>query len=236
MDSQQCLWFSRLSFGVSVFALIGGVTGACSRKDSSLSAEQMRASQVLAPAGQPETKTPRASDEARNETASKPVDETKAILNVDDLPKAESAKAPKTAKAEAEAPRKTVDGAAELQLKRLVVTGRVEDREPVATDAFELGSGPVLAFVELANPSDEEQHVVVTFEPQGGGEKVGFVELSIPAKSPRWRTWGSTRRIDKTGEWMATVSIKDGPALASTAFTVTEAETPSEPSEALASK
>jgi hypothetical protein len=241
MDSQQCLWFSRFSFGVSVVALMAGMTGACSQKESSLSAEQGRTSQLLAP---------NAADRDGNGVAKNDVqrpgagdaDGPRAVLTVEELPKAapeETAKLEPKARAKDEAKKPdTADSAAvsSLECKRLVVTTRIDAREPVATDTFELGGQPVMAFVELTNPTDQELQVVVTFEPVGGGEKVGFVELSVPAKSPRWRTWGSTRRIDKAGEWTASVAVKDGPVLASTVFSVSEASPPNEASEALASK
>lgn len=104
------------------------------------------------------------------------------------------------------------------EVKRLVIASQVEDREPKP-----LLNGrarePVTAFVELANESKEDAEIIVTFEHESG-QKVGFIELAIPPESPRYRTWGRTRNIQKPGKWTAIVSSKSGKELAREDFDV----------------
>jgi hypothetical protein len=113
---------------------------------------------------------------------------------------------------------KVTQGSA-LALRRLVVTRAINEREPLAGDQFSAGSDPVFAFLEINNPSEQNQSVVVTFEHEGGA-KVGNVALEIPANQRRWRTWGRTSRIHRGGEWIAVVRTPDGQELGRTRFLV----------------
>ena len=106
------------------------------------------------------------------------------------------------------------------KLKRLVVTTGVEDREPVADKPLRAGEEPIYAFVELQNPTPTDQFVVVTFERGDGTESVGYIKLKVPAKQPRWRTWGRTRMINDAGPWVAVVRTVDGRELARERFDV----------------
>lgn len=108
-----------------------------------------------------------------------------------------------------------------LLVKRLVITSKVADREPVPGGAPAVGSGPVVAFLELVNPSDQPRSVVVTFERATSTARVGHVRLDVPANSPRWRTWGLTHNIDAAGTWEAVISTADGTELARQSFDVT---------------
>ncbi|MBX3181441.1 MAG: DUF2914 domain-containing protein [Polyangiaceae bacterium] len=104
-----------------------------------------------------------------------------------------------------------------LKVKRLVVTTAIEEREPRPVTEFKAGTDLVYAFVELANEGDE-QGIVITFERVG--KQVGYVELGVPAKQTRWRTWGRTRNIKQAGDWEAVVRTKGGDELARTRFQV----------------
>ncbi|MCA9646123.1 MAG: DUF2914 domain-containing protein [Polyangiaceae bacterium] len=115
-----------------------------------------------------------------------------------------------------------------LRIKRLVVTTEIDKREPVEVSSFEAGSGPIYAFMELENPADEQQDVLVTFI-HSSGRKVGLVELHIPAKQRRWRTWGRTQNIKQGGEWEAIVTDADGHELARTKFQVSETKSAEKP-------
>jgi hypothetical protein len=106
----------------------------------------------------------------------------------------------------------------DLRVKRLVVTRGVEAREPLATESLLVGV-PVFAFVELQNESDAEAGIVITFE--RATRSVGHIELSVPADTPRWRTWGKTQNIDEPGKWVAVVRAKAGHELARQSFEVT---------------
>jgi hypothetical protein len=103
-------------------------------------------------------------------------------------------------------------------VKRLNVTHAIENREPVSAADLKLGDNPILAFVELANTSTDEQRIVVTFE--HAGKSVGHVQLRVPGQSRRWRTWGQTRQIREPGEWQAVVRSEDGKELSRTTFSV----------------
>jgi hypothetical protein len=109
----------------------------------------------------------------------------------------------------------------DVRVKRLVVTHGVEDREPLSPEPLSTSSGRVVAFVELQNDSDVAETVVVTFESETG-QAVGHIELEVPAKSPRWRTWGYTRHVKEAGNWQAVVSKKGGEELTRTQFSVSE--------------
>lgn len=109
--------------------------------------------------------------------------------------------------------------AAGLEVKRLVVTRGVKHREPLDTDQFTAGAGPVFAFLELQNTSDHDKTVTVDFQ-HGSDAPVGHIKLKVPAHSPRWRTWGRTRLVDHAGAWTARVRAGDGTELAHTAFNV----------------
>jgi hypothetical protein len=116
-------------------------------------------------------------------------------------PTAQKTLAPEDQKeAEGEAlPEKAQEETAVLPLvSRLVIASDVKEREPIElTDAKV--EEPVVAFVELKNASDQDSGVVVTFE-HADGKKVGFVELTVPGKSSRYRTWARTRNIKTPGE------------------------------------
>lgn len=104
-------------------------------------------------------------------------------------------------------------------VKRLVMASDVKEREPI-----ELGQAkskqPIVAFLELSNATGADASVIITFEHENG-KKVGFIELSVPGESPRYRTWGRTRHIDESGTWTAVVRTKAGDELARRSFSVT---------------
>lgn len=110
-------------------------------------------------------------------------------------------------------------GLAALKIKRLVVTQAVEDREPVEVSDVVDSETPVIAFLEVASGSTEEQQVVVTFEHEAG-EQVGLVNLSVPGNKPRWRTWGRTYNVNRDGRWTAVVRDSRGEELGRTQFIV----------------
>ena len=107
-----------------------------------------------------------------------------------------------------------------LKLKRVVVTHKIENREPVAGDDFTLSSAPVYAFVELENSSRDPRTVRVMFENQDTKATVGHVKLTVPGAAERFRTWGNTRLIRDPGHWVAVVSTVDGVELGRAPFQV----------------
>lgn len=147
-----------------------------------------------------------------------------AAPTISEIPEAPNTAGATKAEAPASEPETTVKptGASASQLaptiSRLVVTRDVKDREPV--DSGEMtATEPVVAFLEMKHLADTEVDVVVTFEHEAG-KKVGFIELTVPGQSPRFRTWGRTRNIKEPGAWVAVVSTKEGVELARKEFTV----------------
>ena len=106
-----------------------------------------------------------------------------------------------------------------LQVKRLVVTDRIEGREPAAAPELRGDGSEVFAFVELANPGTDAQSIEIVFEHESG-EQVGFVKLPVPKEKSRWRTWGKTAQIKKSGRWVAKVRSSGGDELMRQDFVV----------------
>lgn len=107
-----------------------------------------------------------------------------------------------------------------LKLKRFVVTRKIENREPVASEEFTLGNAPVYAFVEFENSARNSRSVRVLFQNQDTKATVGHVKLTVPGTSERFRTWGNTRMIRDAGHWVAVVSTVDGVELGRAPFDV----------------
>jgi hypothetical protein len=124
----------------------------------------------------------------------------------------EAKRTPTTAKSESPEP-------GPLSVRRITVTTGIENREPLASDEFRSDAGPIFAFVELSNGSDAAQSIHVTFE-HADGAAVGHIDLEVPAKSMRWRTWAQSSLIREPGKWTAIVRTTEGSELARSAFVV----------------
>lgn len=125
-------------------------------------------------------------------------------------------------KAREHAPSSTHETDGAFAVKRLVVTRGIDKREPLAADAIHAGAGPLYAFVELANPTDDARTVEVTFKQDGSSREVGHIKLQVPANKTRWRTWGRTALVDKAGSWSAIVRDASGAEIAHTTFQVSD--------------
>jgi hypothetical protein len=106
-----------------------------------------------------------------------------------------------------------------LAIKRLVVTDRIEGREPANDPVFRADGSQIYAFVELSNPGDAAQKIEIVFEHESG-KQVGFVSLPVPREKQRWRTWGMTEQIKESGRWVAKVRSEGGAELMSQEFVV----------------
>ncbi len=107
-----------------------------------------------------------------------------------------------------------------ITARRMVLTRRIEDREPAAaTTNFSASSERLYAFFDLRNTTDEDATLFVTFEGPGG-RSTGHVELDVPADSFRWRTWAWTQHATEPGEWVAQLHDEEGELLASQPFVV----------------
>ena len=108
-----------------------------------------------------------------------------------------------------------------LLVKRLVVTTGIEDREPLeSAQALPSDGSAIYAFAELSNPEGESENVRITFERQGGAERVGNVTLPVPGKVVRHRTWATTRFIRAAGVWEAVLWSESGSELGRVSFEV----------------
>jgi hypothetical protein len=111
-----------------------------------------------------------------------------------------------------------------LSVKRFVVGRGVKDREPLlGSEPLVSDGSPIYAFVELANQHGKSQNVRVTFERRGGNERVGDVNLPVPANVARHRTWAFTRFIRAAGVWEAVLWSESGVELSRASFEVTAA-------------
>ena len=125
------------------------------------------------------------------------------------------------AAASASSPSATLKEASQgLTLKRIVVTRKIANREPVSGTDFSIGSAPVYAFVEFENSARDARDIRVLFQNEDTQATVGHVKLTVPAGQARFRTWGNTRMIHDAGHWVAVVSTADGVELGRAPFEV----------------
>ena len=195
-------WVAVSAFGAAMFAIGFSFAGvACNRRDVSVSDAVRGMDSVAAPA-------PAASlgSVARVVNSAPPVAPNALV--------ASAAGASENAAPELKA---ASEG---LKLKRIVVAHKIENREPVGSDEFTLGSAPVFAFVEFENSSRDARNVRVMFQNQDSKATVGHVKLTVPGTAERFRTWGNTRLIKDPGHWVAVVSTIDGVELGRAPFEV----------------
>ncbi|MCC6524914.1 MAG: DUF2914 domain-containing protein [Polyangiaceae bacterium] len=107
---------------------------------------------------------------------------------------------------------------AKLRLKRLVLSHRVEGREPVGSaTSFSAGDAEVYAFVELDNAPRKATEIRVTFvSPKGASTTVKLKVGDVP----RWRTWAKRTAAKAPGTWHVVVRDEDGKELGRTSFEV----------------
>lgn len=122
---------------------------------------------------------------------------------------------------EARRPARTSDGSGP-KVKKLVIARQVDRkaRKPEGVGgSFVLGEFEKLfAFLEV-DSRDAESEIFVSFDPPGEASAKGRVPLKV-GESPRFRTWASSRAIDKRGVWTAIVTTADGRELARESFLV----------------
>lgn len=194
MNTQDSRWVALSALGAAMFAIGFSVTGvACNARDTSVAeAAREASSAVPAPA-------------ASLGTVATVVNGAPSVVPV--VPSASTT---------------TIDAKSvgDLKLKRLVVTRKIENREPTANDDFKVGEAPVFAFVELENSAASARGIRVLFENEDTKATVGHVKLTVPAAQPHYRTWGNTRMIRDAGHWVAVVTTADGVELGRAPFDV----------------
>jgi len=120
------------------------------------------------------------------------------------------------------APEPTLESEDGLSIRRLITAPEVEHREPVAaTSTFGDDGRKIYAFVDVENASERDRSLQVFFIAPSG-RVTGGVELLIPAKAPRWRTWAYTRNADELGVWRVEVRSDTGALVGSLPFEVAE--------------
>ena len=196
MSTQDSRWVALSALGAAMFAIGFSVTGvACNTRDMSVTEaarEVSGASSVPAPAASLGSVT----TVVNGAPSGVPVVPSASTLATD------------------------AKSVGELKLKRLVVTRKIENREPTPNDDFKLGQTPVYAFVELENSAASARGIRVLFENEDTKATVGHVRLTVPAAQPHYRTWGNTRMIRDAGHWVAVVSTADGVELGRAPFEV----------------
>jgi len=96
----------------------------------------------------------------------------------------------------------------------------IEEREPVgAGQRFSSSSGEVIAFMSLANNTDEPRTLLVGFE-RPDGRVTGQISLTIPPNASRWRTWARSRNVRIEGRWNTIVSTPTGQEIGRIEFDV----------------
>ena len=193
MNTQDSRWVALSALGAAMFAIGFSVTGvACNTRDVSV-AEAAR--EALSASAVP---APAAS-----------LGTVTAVVNGAPSVTPVVPSAPSDAKS-----------VGDLKLKRLVVTHKIENREPTPSDDFKVGQAPVYAFVELENSATSARGIRVLFENEDTKATVGHVKLTVPAAQPHYRTWGNTRMIRGAGHWVAVVTNLEGVELGRAEFEV----------------
>jgi Protein of unknown function (DUF2914) len=204
--SENTRWVAVSALGAAMFAIGFSFVGvACSTRDVSVSEVAHAADSVAVPA-------PAAS-----------LGEIAKVVNAPTVAPVVIAPATSSAPvaAASSSANATIDQASDgLKLKRIVVTRKIENREPVAGSDFNLGNAPVYAFVELENSAKDARNIRVLFQNEDTKASVGHVKLTVPADQARFRTWGNTRMIRDPGHWVAVVSTVDGVELGRAPFEV----------------
>lgn len=177
-----------------------------------------------APTKSAPTKAPKAEPKPDAETA---LDDTEApkAKAVQDTSRATAHEAPEVEFVESQAmhdPEPFLDTDDGVTLNRLLTAPSVEAREPVAASSlFGHHEEKIYAFMDVENSSAEDK-VLTVFFIAPSGKATGGVELSIPADTPRWRTWAFTRHADEVGLWRVEVRSPSGALLGALPFEVAE--------------
>ncbi|MCZ6777740.1 MAG: DUF2914 domain-containing protein [Acidobacteriota bacterium] len=114
----------------------------------------------------------------------------------------------------------------EIRVSRAVTCLDVQEREPVNIDSvFSNQVGQVFCYTHIEGASEDTRIEHVWLHE---GEERGRV--SLPVRSPNWRTWSSKRLLPSwTGQWKIEVRRADGSVLKTLEFAITEVETGSPP-------
>ncbi len=223
----------------NIIILLALITGGCSESEPEPAADSVEPPSSPTPATPPRERveapsglvdppsavapvpTPAPPAEEPNPSEPAPDEPAEAVVEAE-APTAPSEESPPNAVDPPGAP--TLGEHEGLSLRRLVVAEAIEEREPVgAGQRFDLGTAQVVAFMNLANDTDEPRTILVGFE-RPDGRTTGQISLTIPPNAGRWRTWARSRNIRVEGRWSAVVSTPNGEEIGRIAFDVTNDE------------
>jgi hypothetical protein len=104
-----------------------------------------------------------------------------------------------------------------FQIKRLVIAGSIDNREPVGiVNAFSSSTEKVYCYLEA---SDISEDTFVSFAWYHGEQETAIVKLPI-MKSKKWRTYSSKKLGGRTGDWRVDLRDENNTVLETASFTV----------------
>jgi hypothetical protein len=104
-----------------------------------------------------------------------------------------------------------------FQIKRLVIAGSIENREPVGiVNAFSSSTEKVYCFLEAVDISEDTTASFVWYQ---GEQETARVQLPL-IKSKKWRTYSSKKLGGRTGDWRVELRDENDMVLETVSFTV----------------
>lgn len=104
-----------------------------------------------------------------------------------------------------------------FQIKRLVIAGSIENKEPVGiVDAFSSSTEKVYCFLEAGDISEDTTVSFVWFH---GEQETARVNLPL-GKGKKWRTYSSKKLGGRTGDWRVELRDENDITLETATFTV----------------
>jgi hypothetical protein len=104
-----------------------------------------------------------------------------------------------------------------FQIKRLIIAGSIENREPVGiVNAFSSSTEKVYCFLEAVDISEDTTASFVWYQ---GEQETARVQLPL-IKSKKWRTYSSKKLGGRTGDWRVELRDENDMVLETVSFTV----------------
>ena len=104
-----------------------------------------------------------------------------------------------------------------FQIKRLVIAGSIENKEPVGiVNAFSSSTEKVYCFLEAVDIPEDTTASFIWFH---GEQETAAVKLPL-MKSKKWRTYSSKKLGGRTGDWRVELRDENDMVLETVSFTV----------------
>ena len=104
-----------------------------------------------------------------------------------------------------------------FQIKRLVIAGSIENKEPVGiVNAFSSSTEKVYCFLEAGDVLEDTTASFIWFH---GEQEAAAVKLPL-MKSKKWRTYSSKKLGGRTGDWRVELRDENDMVLETVSFTV----------------